>query len=152
MEALKDLKNLTLLLFLVFALSTCNPGPGPDPGVGVNQQIFETWRYHEIIRKGCYDANNNLRRPCLDCPLLVMKTDNTFHIEDKDQRLLHQGTFRVVDDNEIIFDPGIFTTMGVSMVRYNLRRGSLTFDYTDGNTDCNVTEAYLVNGNNVAGD
>jgi len=152
MNALRSLRNLTLLFFILFSLSTCKDDSIPEFEQGNNQQIFESWRLDEIIRKGCDDANNNFRRPCVECPLLVMNTDNSYYIEGEDQTLLQQGTFRVVDDTEIIFDPGIFTTMGVSNARYSLFKGAIKFDYRDGDTACAVTEAYLVNGNNIAGD
>ena len=150
--SLKGLKNFSLLILVLFSLSACNPTPDPDFEQGNGQQIFEVWQLNEIIRKGCDDANNNFRRPCTECHTLVMNTDNSYWVENEDKALVLQGNFRIVNDTDIIFDPGIFTTDGVSSVTYSLFKGALKFDYTDNETDCVVTEAYVVKGNSVSGD
>ena len=152
MNTLKALKKPFLLFSVLLALSACRDDPGPDFGSADGQQIFESWQFNEIIRKGCTDANNNLRRPCSNCHSLIMRTDNTFEVKDIDDALVMQGNFRLVDDTDIVFDPSIFTNEEISNVRYSLLKGALKFDYDDPSTDCAVTEAYVVAGNNVSGD
>lgn len=140
------------LWLLAIAVVGCSPGPGPDPGLGNNQQIFENWRLAEIIRVGCDDANNNFRRPCTECPLLIMNTDNSYQLIGEDDALIQQGTFRIFNEDDILFDPSIFTNENVTNARYSLFKGALKFVYTDARTDCSVTESYLVSGNAVSGD
>lgn len=145
-------KGLFTACMVLALILTCDPGPGPEPGFGNNQQIFERWRLDEIVRNGCDDANNNFRRPCTECHLLIMNTDGSYEMLDEENELIKQGTFRVLNDDDIIFDPSVFTSEFVTSARYSLIRGALKFNYTDDMTECAVTESYLVSGSSVSGD
>ncbi len=151
-KRLQGLHHLCFLLFALFAVFACNPGPGPDLGVGNSQGIFDVWELDEVIRNSCDDANNNFRRACASCNLLTLNEDNSYELKGPEDELLQQGNFMVVNDNEIVFDPGIFTLESISRVQYTLVRGGLSFNYTDDNTDCAVIESYLAKGSNIAGD
>ena len=134
--------SLCIVLCLIL---TCNPGPGPEPGgAGSGQEIYANWRLSEIIRNGCDDANNNFRRPCTECHLLIMKTDGSYEMLDPDDNLIKQGSFRLINDEDITFDPSIFTSEFITSARYSLISGALKFDYSDEMTECAVTESYLL--------
>lgn len=141
-----------VLLAVLIAGFSCNPQNPEDLGPSNNQQMFGDWRFGEIVRSGCDDADNNLRRPCDDCHNLTLSTEYTFQITNDRDELLSQGTFRVLNETTVLFDPGIFTTEGVSSVRYSLITGAMKFQYTDPMTECEVTELYVVNSKNVGGD
>lgn len=138
------------IALLFFAGPACNPDDPSNLGPSDSQQIFGEWRESELIRSGCTDANNNYRRPCDDCNILSLDTEYSFRLSNDDE-LLVIGTYRVVNDTDISFDPSIFDTEGVSSVRYDLIKGAMKFSYTDRNTGCAVIESYLVN-TTVGGD
>jgi hypothetical protein len=141
-----------VLLVILFAGVGCNPLNPEDLGPSNNQQIFGEWKLGEILRSRCFDADNNYRRSCEDCHILTLNTEYSFQITNDKDELLSQGTFRVLNETDILFDPGIFTTESVSKARYSLITGAMKFEYTDPMTLCEVTEVYVVNSKNVAGD
>lgn len=143
--------GFSVILIALIGLA-CDPEDPSNLGPSNSQQIFGEWRLSEIIRNGCDDADNNYRRACDECPTLTMDTDYTFRITNDDKELITQGTFDVKNDTDITFDPGIFTTQGVSSVRYSLITGAMKFNYTDMTTLCSVTESYLVSSGNAGGD
>lgn len=72
-----------------------------------------------------------------------MDTEYNFNLTNDDE-LLAIGTFRVINDSDISFDPGIFDSEGVSSARYDLIKGAMKFSYTDVITGCAVIESYIV--------
>lgn len=137
------LSAFAMTFFLLLSLG-CDDNDDSNFGPSNNQQIFGNWRMSELIRSGCNDADNNLRRVCNDCFSLAINTDNSFQLTNDKEELITQGTFRLANETDITFDPGIFNTDGVSSVKYSLFTGALKFTYQDENTLCNVTESYLV--------
>ena len=105
--------------------------------------LFREWSFSKVQR-GCVVNTQSFNRVCSGgCNVLKLTDGTQYSLSNESNNFEQTGTFTLLANDEIIFDPPIFFTEGVGKARMVVLSNVLEFFYRDEVLDCDLSETYI---------